>query len=418
MKNKYNTILRYIYEHPGARYRKETVSSLFRAVLEPLASNQKVKGCILLRVLNTQDKESILKRLAFSGADIYNFGKDINELDLKNCEKENIWDNTEFLIVLTGRYSAALIWDYSECETEGCSNVCLLYNSKLIADISKVIADNADGNLKDIIKEYNPDRRENMLLNKSIQETASMLNDKFEEILFSELEKNSLENDDDKIKKAEIIVNKAKFTAHEIKNQLSVINLYSKIALKRFENIDAHQETTKSVINALENIKNASENISYFINDLRCMSIPFKAEIELKALIEASVSMCSKKIEEAGAEIKELKIKDAVVYTDKIKIQCALINVIFNALDAGAEHICINADEKSIIIKNDGEEILEENRSRIFEENFTTKKTGSGLGLAFCREQLRSAGADINLVSSDENETVFEISFLTAADKD
>ena len=411
MKNKYNTILRYIYEHPGGKYRKETINSLFRAVLEPLASNQKVKGCILLRVLNTQDKESILKRLAFSGAEIYNFGKDINGLDLKSCEKEKIWNDTEFLIVLTGRYSAALMWDYTECETEGCSNVCLLYNSKIIADISKVIADNAEGNLKDIIKEYNPDRRENMLLNKSIQETASMLNDKFEEILFSELEKNSLENDADKINTAEIIVKKAKFTAHEIKNQLSIINLYSKIALKRAENMNIQEETAASFVNALENIKNASDNISYFINDLRCMSNPLKTETELKALIEAAVSMCSKKIEEAGAEIKELKIKDAVIYTDKVKMQCALINIIFNALDAGAEHISINADEKSIIIKNDGEEIAEENRSRIFEENFTTKKTGRGLGLAFCREQLRSAGADINLISSDKNETVFEISF-------
>jgi len=411
MRNKYNTILRYIYEHPGVKYRKETVSSLFRAVLEPLASNQKVKGCILLRVLNTQDKASILKRLAFSGADMYNFGKDINGLDLKNCEKENIWNDTEFLIVLTGRYSAALMWDYTECETEGCSNVCLIYNSKIIADISKVIADNSEGNLKDIIKEYNPDRRENMLLNKSIQETASMLNDKFEEILFSELEKNSLKNDDDKIKTAEIIVNKAKFTAHEIKNQLSIINLYSKIALKRSENMNMQNETAASFINALENIKNASENITYFINDLRCMSNPVKTETELKEIIEASVSMCRKKIEEAGAEIKELKIKDAVIYTDKIKVQCALINIIFNALDAGAEHLYISADKKSIIIKNDGEEISEENRSRIFEENFTTKKAGSGLGLAFCREQLRSAGADINLVSSDKNETVFEISF-------
>ena len=80
--------------------------------------------------------------------------------------------------------------------------------------------------------------------------------EKNEEIIFSESEKKHLVPADDSIKTAEIVADKAKFIAHEIKNNLSIINLYSKITEKRIDSVSADEEVINSINNALKNIQN------------------------------------------------------------------------------------------------------------------------------------------------------------------
>ena len=131
MKNKFNTLQKYIFDNSVKEYRKETVNGLFRAILEPVVSNQKFESFILFRLLDLKEKENYLKRLEFSGAKLYNF----SELLENNCEKENIWGTTEFVVIFGQRYSVALIWDYSTGTGET-TDVCLLYNSSIISEIA------------------------------------------------------------------------------------------------------------------------------------------------------------------------------------------------------------------------------------------------------------------------------------------
>ena len=409
MKNKFNNLLRYIYDYSDKTQRKETVNGLFRAILEPLIQNQKVEACIFCRIIELNDKESVLKRLLFSGAEIYNFSDISLGVGFENCEKDDIWGKTEFLVVLGGRYSAALIWDYSDSEVKDTTKVCLLYNSKIILEIAKLISENSKQDLKELLKKYVPDRRENVVLNKSIQTIVSILNDKNEECMFSQKEKNSLEKDEDTFQTAKTVTDKAKFIAHEIKNHLSIINLYSKIANKRFETITERNETFQSIENALKNITNASENISYLVSDLRCISAPYKSEISFKTLVGEAVELCGIRAENEGVNIQNNVNTDNSIITDKVKVQCAITNIIFNAIDANAKNIIVDVKDRNILIKNDGDEIPEAIQSRIFEENFTTKEKGNGLGLAFCKKQLNLANGDIELVSSMKTETVFKI---------
>lgn len=409
MKSKYNNLLRYIYEYSEKMQRKETINGLFRAILEPLNQNQKVEACIFCRIFDTEDKESSIKRLTFSGGKIYNYSNISIGGDLINNEKENIWGNTEFLVVLGGRYSAALIWDYSDSEVNDCSRVCILYNSRIILEIAKLIAENSKEDLNEYIKKYSPDRRENMAMNKSIYNIVSILNEKNEEYIFSQNEKNKLEKDEDAIEMAKTVNDKAKFIAHEIKNYLSIINLYSKIANKRFENFIPQRENIDSIENALKNITNATENISYLVNDLRCLSTGIKKEIAIKKLVEDTIDLCRIKSENNGVKIYNKTQIEENVETDKVKVQCAIINIILNAIDAGAKNIEIETSQNSILIKNDGAEIPKEIQEKIFEENFTTKEKGNGLGLAFCKEELKHIGGNIQLISSNKKETVFEI---------
>ena len=410
MKNNYNTLKKYIFENSEREYRKETIEGLFRSILDPIASNQKLETLILLKLNDIEPFNSIIKRVEYSGRNIISFSDNYNI----NHSTKNIWGDTEFLIVLSQRYSAALIWDYSSSINKDISNICLLFNSKQISEIAKVILDNSNKDFKEMLLKYSPDRRENTALNSSINSIAHLLNLKNEDILFSENEKKQLLNTDDTHKTAEIVASKAKFIAHEIKNNLSIINLYSTILEKRLSNIKLDDDINDSVKNSIKNIKTGSENVSALINELRCLSSPYITEFNLKEFIINTVMMCEEKANKANVKIELSTIDDIQIKTDKIKLQCTLTNIIFNAIEACKNGCTVKihteANENiSIYIENNGEIIPTNIQSRIFEPDFTTKETGNGLGLAICKKQMNLLNGDIFLEQSTKGKTIFKI---------
>jgi signal transduction histidine kinase len=78
-------------------------------------------------------------------------------------------------------------------------------------------------------------------------------------------------------------------------------------------------------------------------------------------------------------------------------------NLLTNAVDACAEeNECLieikeetNEGQLLIQVKDNGEGIPEETRSKIFVPNFTTKTSGTGLGLAMCKSIVEKAGGNI-----------------------
>ncbi|MBQ4078215.1 HAMP domain-containing histidine kinase [bacterium] len=414
MRNKFNTLQKYIFEYSVKEYRKETVNGLFRSILEPIVSNQKFESCILFRLFDLKEKENYIKRLEFSGAKIVNFS---NALE-NNCEKQNIWEQTEFVIVLGQRYSVALIWDYSTGSMQNCTNVCCLYNSSIITEIAKLVLENSTYDFKELLQKYVPDRRQNLILNNAMRNLADCLNDKNEEILYKIAESKHPIDTDDMLKTANIVSEKAKFIAHEIKNNLSIVNLYSKITEKRLANVVFDDDTKLSIDTAIKNINTASETISSLINDLRSLSAPYITKLSIKTLVLNTVLLCEEKAKKAGVELIVTDFSDCMIDTDKVKFESALTNLIFNAIEACTEgcSVCVDCfvepKEVRVFVKNDGDKIPSALHNKIFEVDFTTKQKGNGLGLAICKSQMRLVNGDINLVHSNNVETLFEIVML------
>lgn len=411
MKNKFNTLQKYIFEYSVKEYHKETINGLFRAILEPVASNQKFEACVLFRLFDLSEKESLLKRISFANNKMISFS-DVVE---KNKQKENIWGTTQFVVILGSRYSVAYIWDYETGSQKDYSNVCLLYNSKIITEIAKVILDNSKENFQEFLQKYTPDRRENSILNRSIKNISDLLNDRNEEIQFEKAQQMQSINSDDTLKTANIVAEKAKFIAHEIKNNLSIINLYAKITEKRLEKVEFEGEAKQSVETALNNINSASQTISALINDLRSLSAPYITNLSLQNLVLNTALLCQEKAKKAGVELVVAKFNDCNIDSDKTKLESALTNLIFNAIEACGEggSVCIDCfvepKEVRIFVKNNGAKIPSDLYSRIFDANFTTKQKGNGLGLAICKSQMKLINGDINLVHSNSVETLFEI---------
>ena len=113
---------------------------------------------------------------------------------------------------------------------------------------------------------------------------------------------------------------------------------------------------------------------------------PTLASVSLRELAKGVANEFGDAVKLEAAEGSPLVDADAELVT------MALENVIRNAVEAGAKSIRLSVDERSIVIDDDGPGMDARTRDRAFEEFYTTKATGSGLGLAFVRRVAEAHG--------------------------
>jgi len=91
------------------------------------------------------------------------------------------------------------------------------------------------------------------------------------------------------------------------------------------------------------------------------------------------------------------------------------LNLILNAMDATEEGGTIEIsterkeDSLQVFVKDNGSGIAPVDQLKLFEPYFTTKTTGTGLGLFICRNMVEAFGGGIRLVRSVPGETTFAV---------
>lgn len=133
------------------------------------------------------------------------------------------------------------------------------------------------------------------------------------------------------------------------------------------------------------------------------------------ALIDECVRLSYVYIYEKNIEIITAFDRDVNIYVDENKFQACIINILKNAVEAidkkGIIKIKtkIDNDKLKISISNNGKAISEKQQKEIFNDGFTTKKKGSGIGLYLCKKNLEAQNAELSLKESTTKNTVFEI---------
>ena len=104
---------------------------------------------------------------------------------------------------------------------------------------------------------------------------------------------------------------------------------------------------------------------------------------------------------------------DIIVCADPNMLRQIIINLVKNAIEAGAQHIGIEVSDNHLYISNDGQPIPAEARQSIFVPFFTTKRTGNGIGLSLSRRMMIQQGGSLTLTDHPHSgyHTTFSISF-------
>lgn len=184
--------------------------------------------------------------------------------------------------------------------------------------------------------------------------------------------------------------------SHEILNGIAPIHSITETLLTRIEGDSA-------VRDGLEAIKESSDGLHSFVaryNRLTRVAPACRSEFDMTALIGRCCTIAA-----GNATVKlNSPLKAATVMADEGQIQQVIINLIKNAVEAGAATISIKTTVTAVAVTttvtNDGDAIPSEEADRIFTPFYTTKRSGSGVGLSLSRRIMKENGGTLTLMST------------------
>ncbi len=95
---------------------------------------------------------------------------------------------------------------------------------------------------------------------------------------------------------------------------------------------------------------------------------------------------------------------------DEGLLRQVLINIVKNAVEAGAQTMDVRRQDAALLVSNDGAIISPEVYNEIFVPFFTTKATGCGIGLSLSRQILMAQGYDLAL--ADKPVAGYHVTFV------
>jgi len=222
-----------------------------------------------------------------------------------------------------------------------------------------------------------------------------------------------------KSEKISIWQNMAQQLAHEIKNPLTPIKLSAERVLRRWRN---EPESIGDILeSSMMAIIQETEGLSTLLNEFKTLSKPMepsKTWTNLREQVEGLINTYSSSYHDVKFNIDYVEAGISVKI-DKNRLSQVLTNLIINAIDAmnGSGSIEIRTDivkkrEVSycrISIKDSGKGIDKQNAYLVFTPYFTTKETGTGLGLPIVERIVNDHGGAIWFNSAEGIGTTFYV---------
>ena len=380
---------------------KQTLKCMVRAALEPLLDNPE-NGVVLHRIINRNGLLGLIKRLDFSDIESYDFSDESENL------REKVWAETEFICTMTHRYVSIVIWD-NKTDNKNYVRYYSIYNSKLQDEALDIINRNSIIDIKKFQETFRPDRRDNILLNSSIRRLTENLDEATKDAVlgFAEFQ----------VKPAGYLPD-VREISHEVKNQLSLCELYSEIIKKYCAKNEIQDET---ILNATNNITRAIKMANNSLLALKSTQAKQIKPCSVKDIVSVAEDLTKVYFECKNIEYivdNKLNLK---IMADENALVSVLVNLVKNAVEAfNTEEVLENGKYIKIKVEKRGEFVAIrvinnaskiENPDLIFEKGVTTKATGSGLGLSICKKSIEEQMGQIKLDHSNDKDTEFLIKF-------
>jgi two-component system nitrogen regulation sensor histidine kinase NtrY len=212
---------------------------------------------------------------------------------------------------------------------------------------------------------------------------------------------------------------------HEIMNSMTpIVSLVGTMRLIVNEDIEkstTDQEAVNDLKEALQTLEKRSKGMMQFVNayrDFTTLPKPVFANVSVAELLQEVIQLLQTDLTASGVLWKLIvKPENLNFKVDTAQIQQVLINLIKNASESFSSQtnrlITLNAcqtDSLTIIdVEDNGDGIEPEAIENIFIPFYTTKKSGSGIGLSLSRQILQQHNGQLTVVSEVGKGTVFTL---------
>ena len=218
----------------------------------------------------------------------------------------------------------------------------------------------------------------------------------------------------------------ARRIAHEIKNPLTPIQLSAQRLRKRYENVlggdgSVLDKCTSTIIRQVDELKTL---VNEFSNFARLPTAQLAAD-DLNEVVREALFLFKEGHREVEFDFSE-QASIPSVELDREQIKRALFNLLDNAVASlngtGRIEIATRFDETFGMVRlevaDEGEGIAREDRGRVFEPYYSTKKDGTGLGLSIVGTIVADHRGYIRVRPNQPHGTRFIMEFPVAAQAD
>jgi two-component system, sporulation sensor kinase E len=197
--------------------------------------------------------------------------------------------------------------------------------------------------------------------------------------------------------------------AHEIGNPLNSLHIHLQLMERQAHKLDraAREELQESIDIARSEVNRLDSIVTQFLRAIR----PSKPELHpenVNTIVEETLRFFTPEIQDRDIVVEqELRSDLPVLQIDRDQMKQAFYNVIKNSLQAmkrrGTLRIRTDRDDTHALISfiDTGCGMSAENLGRVFEPYFTTKPSGTGLGLLIVRRIVREHGGELSIESSE-----------------
>jgi signal transduction histidine kinase len=198
---------------------------------------------------------------------------------------------------------------------------------------------------------------------------------------------------------------------HEVKNPINAIVVHLELLRNKLDSTDDR------ALRHLEIIQSEIQRLDRVVQTLVDFSRPVELQLEeqdLRPVVSSVLMLASAELETRNVQVSSLMPELPVIANiDADLMRQALLNVVLNGgqsmTDGGKLEVRLGSDSRmaSISVRDEGEGIADDVRQKIFDLYFTTKREGSGIGLAMTYRILQLHNGEVDVQSQPGKGTTF-----------
>jgi signal transduction histidine kinase len=209
---------------------------------------------------------------------------------------------------------------------------------------------------------------------------------------------------------------------HEVKNPINAIVVHLELLRNKLDGYD------ERALRHLDIIQSEIQRLDRVVQTLVDFSRPVELQLEeqdLRSVVSSVLMLASAELETRSVRVFSLLPENPVMANiDSDLMKQALLNVVLNGgqamADGGVLEVRLHADARmaNITVRDEGEGIPDDVRPKIFDLYFTTKREGSGIGLAMTYRILQLHNGEVDVQSQPGKGTTFVLRVPVPASTD